>query len=273
MSSTLFDYTLEVGDPTTGSDNVLGVRNPRPGSKDESAVYVPMTIKVMANANTKAVGDYFLNTIKSISFRAKDIRPFSTMGMKSYAYYSISFNEFLHKGTKNMRFGTSMSSSPDAGRVDPRPQGRQSIQTRPTKAFVNEPMFFCEKIDGNRLNNIFLSAVYGFEIHDNLGNTYSVDLPTDIKDEVRMNPSSGEFMFDEVAAGHPLITGVYSVSRDYGGAARISELLEDNSQFVGIVSSNLKYAPGKEIYSIRKTIVLDKETVYKITGFEISPVL
>ena len=273
LSSTLFDYKLEVGEPVAEGNSLFGVGDPRSAKKDEKGVYVPMTVKVVANENTKAVGDFFLNKVRSVSYSAKDIRPFSTMGLESYAYYSISFNDFLHKGTKNLKFGTFPSSSPDAYRTDPRPQGRQSVSLRLTKAFVNEPMFFYDRIDSKLLNNIFLSAVYGFEIHDNLGNTYKFDVPSDIADEVRMNPSSGEFMFDEIAGNNPLLTGVYSVSRDYGGAKRISELLEENSLFMGIVSSNLKYAPGKEIYVIHKTVLVDKETVYKITGFEISPVL
>ena len=271
LSSTMFDYRLEVGEPVAEGSSLFGVRNPSSARDRERGVYVPMTVKVVANANTKAVGDFFLNTIKSISCGAKDIRPFSTMGMESFAYYSISFNDFLHKASKNLKFGIFPSPSEDAYRTDPRPQGRQSVSLRPTKPFVNEPMYFYSKIESKILNDIFLSAVYNFEIRDNLGATYRFDIPTDIKDDVRMNPSSGEFMFDEIAGDNMLLTGVYSISNDYGGPKRVSEFLEENAVFMGIVSSNLKFAPGKDVYIIRKTVLIDKETVYKISGFEISP--
>lgn len=264
LSSTMFDYSLEVGEPVVEGN----VRDPRPAH--EKGVYVPMTVKVVANANTKAIGDYYLNTIKSISCDAKEIQPFSNMGLESYAYYSISFNELLHKVSKNLKFGKFPSSSCDF--ADPRPQGRLSVLSRPTKAVVNEPIFFYDKIDGSRLNEIFLSAVYGFVIKDNLGNTYRFDFPNRVKDVVRLNPSSGEFMFDEIVSGHPLITGVYSVAEDYGGARLISELLLENSKFMGIVSSNLNFSPGKVIYELSKAVSIDKETVYKISGFEILPI-
>ena len=78
-------------------------------------------------------------------------------------------------------------------------------------------------------------------------------------------------MFDEIAGDNMLLTGVYSISNDYGGPKRVSEFLEENAVFMGIVSSNLKFAPGKDVYIIRKTVLIDKETVYKISGFEISP--
>lgn len=283
LSSTMFDYSLEVGEPVVEGN----VRDPRPAH--EKGVYVPMTVKVVANANTKAIGDYYLNTIKSISCDAKEIQPFSNMGLESYAYYSISFNELFHKVSKNLKFGKFPSSSCDF--ADPRPQGRLSVLSRPTKAVVNEPMFFYDKIDGSRLNEIFLSAVYGFVIKDNLGNTYRFDYPNRVKDVlgmttdsrpyrfwshrwdmVRLNTVSGEFMFDEIAADHPLITGVYFVAGDYGGARLISELLLENCMFMGIVSSNLNFSPGKVIYELSEGVSIDKETVYEISGFEILPI-
>lgn len=282
LSSTMFDYSLEVGEPVVEGN----VRYPR--HAHEKGVYVPMTVKVVANANTKAIGDYYLNTIKSISCDAKEMRPFSNMGLESYAYYSISFNELFHKVLKNLKFGTFPPDTRDL--YGPRTKDL-SVFSRPTKAVVKEPMFFYDKIDGRRLNEIFLSAVYGFVIKDNLGNTYRFDYPNRVKDVlgmttdsrpyrfwshrwdmVRLNTVSGEFMFDEIAADHPLITGVYFVAGDYGGARLISELLLENCMFMGIVSSNLNFSPGKVIYELSEGVSIDKETVYEISGFEILPI-
>ena len=212
-----------------------------------------------------------MNTIKSISRSAKDIKPFDSIGVESYAYYPVSFNDLLHKLTKDLKFGVFPSSSPDSYRADPRPQARGAIPTRPTKAYVKEPMYFYEKIEGALLNAIFLSAVYAFEIRDNLGNTYTFDKPSQINDIVRMNTTSGAFMFDEVASKFPLIPGVYSVSSHYGGPELISSLLEENTTFMGIVSSNLMYSPGKEIYRISENVLIEADMVSKISGFEISP--
>ncbi|MBR0531653.1 MAG: hypothetical protein IJJ96_03510 [Bacteroidales bacterium] len=174
MAPSMYDYKLTVKDPV-----VL----------DEKDGEVEMIVEVVANNRTKEIGDYFIKSLESLSYDEKSIRPFSDMGNHFYAYYYHSFlpntvtqkigklgkigkflNEFSGSGNsiisssaKYLIVGRSYSvsrvSSELAAYVDPRPK-------------LIKPKYTYVPIDADIINSIFLSGIYGFEIHDSQGKVW-----------------------------------------------------------------------------------------------------
>ena len=165
MASTMYDYKLTVKDPVI---------------IDDKTGEVEMIVEVVANSHTKEVGDYYAKSLESLSYDEKEIKSFNDMGSTFYAYYQHSFSPnsvrlgklgkfvsgsySISSSAKYLQVGKSYNSSvssPElAAYFDPRPK-------------LLKPKYTYAPLDIETINTIFMcKGIYGFEVHDNLGNIY-----------------------------------------------------------------------------------------------------
>ena len=168
MASSMYDYKLTVSDPVILDDKIGEVE---------------MIVDVVANSHTQEVGNFYFKSLESLSYDEKVVRPYSDMGNTFYAYYFHSFspNKVKSKLGKLGKFvsefvgGTSISSSAKYLKVGTTvsvssPELASYIDSRPT---LVKPQYTYVPLSCYIINSIFLSSgIYGFEVHDNLGNTY-----------------------------------------------------------------------------------------------------
>lgn len=245
IAASMFDFKLNVKDPVLVGDNCE----------------VEMEIQVLANSQTKDVGEFYLQSVEALSISEGDIKN-SGDGNPYYAYYTQIFGNGL---SNDLKVGTVPQVS-IGGRMRSAPGGSVGGETTSFK----RPLYLYQPLDHKKLNTIFQSAITAFDVVDNLGNKYTFSL-SDIYDHVSIN-SNGEFGFDRIGLSHILLSGVYSILTDsemWRLQKQLNESLVNGSELLGIVTSNTNYSPGKVVYTLKKRAVIDKNTVSNITGFKV----
>lgn len=212
----MYDYKLKVSDPVIEGEN--GV--------------VQLTVDVLANENTKAIGEYYFNAIIAMGNTYEEVKPLVEMGNDFYSYGLFIFNK---------------------NEVWP-PDKFKSFETEDVYRNI---VYFSFPLNAAILNHIFLSAETGFEIKDNLGNTYTFKTPSAWCSLERTRNS----VYDK-ATFNSLQTGVYKSRR--GEALNAVESLD-------VVARNTDYEPGEIVYQLQHEVKIDKHTLFSISSFDIKP--
>lgn len=207
----MYDYKLKVSDPVIEGEN--GV--------------VQLTVDVLANENTKAIGEYYFNSIMAMGNTYEEAKPLMEMGNEYFPYGLLAFS-------KNKEVPLSIKKE-DAYR---------------------KTVYYSFPLNIAILNHIFLSAVIGFEIKDNLGNTYDFE-----------KPSAWNSLFnrgeDALSYEPEKQTGVYKGINSNNPWNRIKN--------PDVVARNTDYEPGEIIYQVQHKVEIDRKTLFSISSFDITP--
>lgn len=246
MLPSMYDYHLAVKDPVIDGDKC----------------YVEITVNVLANENTKRIGDYYFSTIRAMSHTGKEVEALSEMGNHFYAYY---FNSFPN--TKKLE---KKGASSNLVFVK---QGNKSL----------EPVYLYEPLNHGLINHLFRSAILGYEICIQ-SNEGSCPVSSALRSQTdKVAPYDFEVRKDEQSIGFDrnkrkgFMTGVYSPVPNPIDGYRVVPLdknvpLVNNSQLTGIVTRNTEdYKSGEIMYQTQWILYLDKESMYKISSFTIEP--
>lgn len=247
IAASMFDYKLKVKDPVLMGNNCE----------------VEMEVEVISNEQTKQVGEFFLQSVEALSVSEEAIQN-SGDGNPYYAYYTQPFGQGL---SNNLKVGAVPQVS-IGGRMRSAPGSAIGGQTTSFK----RPLYFYQPLEQDKLNTLFQLAITAFDVVDNLGNKYTFTLP-DVYDHVRIN-SEGEFDFDLIGRFHILLSGVYSLLYDVDNSRMLRQLNEsliNGSELMGIVTSNTNYPPGIVVCCLKKTVVIDRDTISRISGFTVAP--
>ena len=247
--SSMYDYKVTVKDPVIKGDNAV----------------LQLNVDVLANQNTKVVGEYFFNTLAALSHPGEELKQLSDMGNSFYGYYFHSFQK-----TKKDIMGTTHDSM--------RLQYVQDVDVpllgKVGTKYLN-PDYLYYPIDYRLINNLFLAATYGFKIKSNIDELLDeqiVFVPND-------NENSGYDKYRFMAENHEKYyslsekqTGLFRpFHKGYHGKDDANVPLLDNAMFMGIIGRNTDYAPGEVLYQLQQAHQYKKEDIYKITSFDITP--
>lgn len=199
----MYDYKLSVSDPVI---------------KDDTGI-VQMTVDVLANSNTKKIGDYFFNKLKAIGSTYEEVEPLIKMGNAFYVYAFYSFNK--------------------------------QKTTHPLDELHRNSLLFSYGLDIELLNLIFSSAMIGFEVKDNCGNSYTFNKPN-------------TWIIVTSAGDH---VNFYPEGRT--GGYRYNYKMDKN--MMSVITRNTDCESGEVVYRLQHEESIDKSILFSISSFDIIP--
>ena len=228
MVPMMYDYRLTVSDPVLEGERAK----------------IELAVDVLANANTRMIGEYYFNTLMALSYSEDEVKPLIEMGNRFYVYY-------LHDFGKKSRFY-------DYNTVFSRDRRKARYFYRPLSALY--------------LNALFASAVVGVTIKANL--IYDMDFASKI--DIKTSGSKVEyhpFSFERYAK-HPYV--FYPTSPDRLTLEIQTGFLDGKGtpalgDYRGIITRHTNFDPGTVLYQMKVTEYVSKEFISAVKRLDIMP--